>query len=222
MKKTRNKPEVQNWYKDRYQHVLVQRKLLALITLGSLFCTLVMAIAITQLVPLKSIEPYVIQVDPKSGITQAVDPAQVRELTANEAVNNYFIVQYIRAREGYNSADVLHQYNIVRLMSEDRKVYNRFVSEASPNNPTSNVARLGTLGTRVVKFQSIIYTSPNVAQVRLLISERGDKIPLTELHRVALVGFEYVKMNLSTEDRYLNPLGFRVTEYQISEDLLQQ
>src|SRR4051812_6802310 len=99
-------PDTKNWYKDRYQSVLVQRKLLAVITVFSLLCTLGAVLDIARLTPQKSIEPFVIQVDQKSGITQTVDPLTVKELTANEAVNNFFIVTYIRSRESYNILDL--------------------------------------------------------------------------------------------------------------------
>lgn len=210
-----------NWYKDRYQYVLVQRKLLTMITVLSLICTLATVIVISQLTPLKTIEPFVIQVDQKSGITQTVDPLTVRELTANEAVNNYFIVQYIRSRETYSITDLAKNYNLVRIMSESTRVYPQFVSEADPNNPRSNAARLGNVGERTVKFKSITYLNPQLAQVRLLIEEKGSQ-GRAQYHKIALVAFEYVKMSLGIEERYLNPLGFRVTDYRLDEDVLQR
>ncbi len=213
--------DAKNWYKDRYQYVLVQRKILTVITLLSLFCTLVTVIVIARLTPLKTVEPFVIQVDQKSGITQTVDPLTVRELTANEAVNNFFLVQYIRARETYSIADLARNYNIVRIMSESGKVYPDFHRSADPNNPESNAARLGSTGLRTVKFKSIIYIKPQLAQVRLLVEEKSNS-GYNQQHKIVLIGFEYIKMNLTTEDRYLNPLGFRVTEYRVDEDILQK
>src|SRR5271170_7424851 len=171
-KQPQEKPD-KNWYKDRYQYVLVQRKLLTVITLLSLLSTLATVVVISQLTPLKTVEPFVIEVDQKSGITQTVDPLTVKELTANEAVNNFFIVQYIRSRESYSITDYARNYNIVRVMSEPRKVYGGFIAEQDPNNPKSNAARLGSTGVRSVKFKSIIYLNPQLAQVRLLIEERN-------------------------------------------------
>lgn len=211
-----------NWYKDRYQYVLVQRKLLTVITILSLVCTLATVIVISQLTPLKTVEPFVIQVDQKSGITQVVDPLTVKELTANEAVNNFFIVEYIRSRESYSVSDLGRNYNVVRILSESIKVYPQFVSEADPNNPHSNAARLGSTGTRSVKFESITYLNPQLAQARVLIEEKSDSSGYTQQHKIILIGFEYVKMNLTNEERYINPLGFRVTEYRIDEDVLQK
>jgi len=209
-----------NWYKDRYQHVLVQRKLLTIITIISLLCATITMVAIVRLTPLKSVEPFVIQVDQKSGITQTVDPLTVKELTANEAVNNFFLVQYIRSRESYSITDLARNYNIVRIMSDSHKVYPEFVAQADPNNPGSNAARLGSSGLRTVKFKSIIYLNPQLVQVRMLIEEKGDGY--TQQHKIALIAFEYVKMSLTNEERYLNPLGFRVTDYRVDEDILQK
>lgn len=213
--------ESKNWYKDRYQYLLVQRRLLTIITLLSLVCTLATVIVIARLTPLKSVDPFIIQVDQKSGITQTVDPLTVKELTANESVNNYFIVQYIRSREAYSVTDLGRNYNIVRVMSEPTKVYNEFVGQADPNNPRSNAARLGSAGTRTVKFKSITYLNPQLAQCRLLIEEKTDN-SYQQYHKIALIAFEYVKLSLTNEERYINPLGFRVTDYRLDEDILQK
>ena len=210
--------EAKNWYKDRYQYVLVQRKLLAVITILCLIFSAAAAVVILQLIPLKTIEPFVIQVDQKSGVTQTVDPLTIKELTANEAVNNYFVVQYMRAREKYNISDLAQNYNLVRVMSESRTVYPQFVGEADPNNPRSNAARLGSFGERTIKIKSITYLGPQRVQVRFFCEEKGGAGGIQ--HKIALMSFEYVKMSLTTEERYLNPLGFRVTEYRVDEDVM--
>lgn len=214
--------DTKNWYKDRYQHVLVQRKLLTIVTLLSLLCTLATVLVIMRMTPLKTIEPFVIQVDQKSGITQTVDPLTVKELTANEAVNNFFIVQYIRSRETYSLTDLARNYNIVRVMSESGRVYPEFVRMADPNNPASNAARMGSTGVRTVKFKSITYLNPQLVQARLLIEEKGPNVGYAQYHKIALVAFEYIKLSLTPEERYVNPLGFRVTDYRVDEDILQK
>jgi type IV secretion system protein VirB8 len=211
-----------NWYKDRYQSVLVQRKLLTLITLVSLAVTLASVLVIAQLTPLKSVEPFVIQVDQKSGITQTVDPLTVKELTANEAINNFYIVQYIRAREAYNTIDLARNYNTVRVLSDGGEVYRQFVMQADPNNPQSSAARMGSTGTRVLKFKSISYLNPQLAQARVLIEERRGDGSVAQFHQIILLGFRYVKMSLTNEERYINPLGFQVTVYRVDEDVLQK
>lgn len=210
-----------NWYKDRYQYVLVQRKILATITTLSLISAIVTAVIISQLTPLKSVEPFVIQVDQKTGITQTINPATLPELTANEALNNFFIVSYVRARENYVLSDLQRNYNTVRLMSEPSKVYAQFMQYASPNNPASNAARLGTSGSRAIKFKSITYLNPQLVQARVLIEERSAN-NLAQQHLIILLAFEYTNIALNSEERYINPLGFRVTDYRVDEDTLQK
>lgn len=217
-KKVKQPVDNKNWYKDRYQSVLLQRKLLVVLSLVSGVCSFATIIVISQLTPLKTIEPFVIQVDQKTGITQTVDPLTVKELTANEAVNNYFVVQYMRAREKYNINDIAQNYNLVRIMSESGKVYPQFVRDADPNNPRSNAARLGSFGERTIKFKSITYLGPQLAQIRFYVEEKGQNTTIQ--HKIAILAFEYVKMSLTSEERYLNPLGFRVTDYRVDEDVM--
>jgi type IV secretion system protein VirB8 len=218
---TKEPSHSKNWYRDRYQYVLVQRKILVLITSLSLVASLVTVVVIAQLTPLKTVEPFVIQVDQKTGITQTVNQMTVKEITANEAVNNFFIVQYIRARENYVSADLSRNYNIVRLMSESNKVYGEFTRSANPNNPRSNAARLGVTGVRTIKFKSITYLNPQTVQARVLVEEKSES-NLAQQHLIILLSFAYVNMALTLEERYLNPLGFIVTDYRVDEDTLQK
>jgi len=190
------------------------------VCLLSLLATLASVLVIAQLTPLKSVEPFVIQVDPKSGITQTVDPLTVREITGLEAVNNYFLVQYIRARESFNVNDITRNYATVRVMSEEQDVYSQFKREVSPSNPQSVTARMGSTGSRSVKFKSISYIKPQLAQARLLIEENTVNGGTVQYNRIATISFEYAKLQLTAEERYINPLGFRVTDYRVDEDAL--
>lgn len=175
---------------------------------------------ILSLIPQKTIEPYVIQVDQKSGITEVVDPVSSRELTGNEAVNNYFIVQYLRAREGYAAANIFDQYNLVRVMSEPNTVFAKFREEADANNRDSNVTRLGSVGKREVKIKSISYLEPQVVQIRVVFIEKDNGISISsQSHKIILLKFGYAKMGLSREERFLNPLGFRVLDYNVYDEV---
>lgn len=216
-----DKPEVKNWYTDRYQVVVVWRNILAVITLISLGVSLVAVLAVRGLAPLKTVEPFVIQVDDKTGITQVVNPLSDQELMANEAVKNFFVIQYVRSRETYDVGNLEYDYNVVRVMSDPDFVYPQFLQERSQDNADSPTNRLQSYGTRRVKFKSISYINPNVAQVRLQITERlGSNT--TVMNKIALVTFEYTNLELTPEERNINPLGFIVTNYRLDEDTLQR
>lgn len=220
--------ERKNWYADRYQYVVIQRNLLAVITVVSLLAALAAAFSISQLAPLKSVEPFVIQVDQKSGITQVVNPQTARELTANKALNDYFIVQYVRAHESYGLGD-LQNYNIVRVMS-DPAVFHVYAAQVSPNNPASPRNTLG-VAIRRVKIGTIILIEQHADsdgaekiryQVHLLVEDDINGQAARLAYKLVTLAFKYVELKLNPEDRYLNPLGFRVVEYSIEDDTLNR
>ena len=231
-KKDQIKIDKKNWYKDRYQFVVIQRNILALITLLSLVCSIAATFSISQLVPLKSVEPFVIQVDQKSGITQVVDPLKAKELTANEAVNQYFMVQYIRARESYLGSPErnYYNYNLVRVLSAP-DIFQKYQHEIILSNPESPGARLGTGGGREVHISSIKLLDKRELGngqesqrylVRVQVVEKAGQIPPKTLQKLVLIEFKYTELELSIEDRYLNPVGFRVLSYKIDDDNIVQ
>jgi type IV secretion system protein VirB8 len=226
-KKNEFKGDKKNWYSDRFQAVVVQRNLLALVTVLSLLCSIAATFSISQLVPLKSVEPFVIQIDQKSGVTQVVDPLKVQELTTRESVNQYFMVQYIRARESFlGTLDRnYYNYNIVRVLS-DPQVFNAYQQEIILSNPESPGARLGAGGSRDVHIGSVKYLDSTKEGerrylVKIQVTEHGNG-PAKMLQKLILIGFKYTELDLTTEDRYVNPIGFRVLSYRVDEDNLTQ
>ena len=231
-KKDSAKEEKKNWYNDRYQFVVVQRNIFAVITLLSLLCSIAATFSISQLAPLKSVEPFVIQVDQKSGVTQVVDPLKSREITANEAINNYFIVQYVRARESYVGSleRNYYNYNLVRVFSGSLEFRN-YQQSIIVSNPQSPAARLGTGGDREVRIGSINYLDKRSlgngeearrylvkAQITEKSTEGGNKV----MQKLILIEFKYAELDLTAEERYLNPIGFRVLSYRVDDDNLTQ
>ncbi len=221
------KPEKKNWYADRYQFVVVQRNLLAVITVFSLLSALIAAFSISQLAPLKSVEPFVIQIDQKSGITQVVNPITATEFSGNEAVNEYFIVQFIRARESVGIADN-ENFNTVRVMSDPDTVYRDFLTDINPNNPDGIRARVAG-GLRSVRIGQIVFSEERTEldgtkvrryQVRMIVTERVPNQRPVEINKVATLETKFIALNLSIQDRYLNPIGFRVISYRTDEDAL--
>jgi type IV secretion system protein VirB8 len=229
---SKSKIEKRNWYNDRYQFILVQRNILAFLTGIALLCSMAATFSISQLAPLKSVEPFVIQVDQKSGVTQMVNPLRVRELTAQESINNYFIVQYIRARESFlGSPDRNYfNYNLVRVLSGN-EAFTQFQQDIILSNPDSPGARLGVGGSREVQIGSIKLLDKRelpgeeesrryLVKVRIVERPAGGTGKI--LQQLILIEFKYTELDLTVEDRYLNPIGFRVLGYRVDDDNLSQ
>lgn len=231
-KKDNIKAEKNNWYNDRYEFVCVQRNIFALVSVLSLLASIVATFVVFQLAPLKSVEPFVIQVDQKSGMTQVVDPLKARDITGNESVNQYFIVQYCRARESFMGTPDrnYYNYNLVRVLS-DMDIFRAYQREIALSNPDSPGARLGAFGSREIHVASIKFldkrsvsggTEARRYLVKAQITEKSKTTPTKTMQKLILVEFKYAELELTTEDRYLNPLGFQVVNYRVDDDNLTQ
>lgn len=220
-----------HWYQDKYQHVLVQRNVFALVAVCALVAALVAVFAVARLAPLKSVEPYLLQIDEKTGITQKVEPISRNEYAANEAVDRYFISMYIRTRESYNFSILRYNHNIVRLLSTP-EVYYGFRRTTDASQPQSLAATLGANGQRDIRIRSISYIkNPGIP------NEEAEKTPgkiiqalITTVDMmpnssdvvqqwVVTINFEYASLKLNEEEQLLNPLGFSVTSYQIQREI---
>lgn len=213
-----------SWYADKYQSVLVQRNIFAIITLVSLIASLVAVFAVNSLAPLKSVEPFVIQIDEKSGVTEVVEPVTREELPSTEALDNYFIWQYVRARETFDNADNITNRDIVRIMSHP-DVYASYRFVFSPKNPDSPYNRLGKIGARYCSDPIITYlTEPGkkVAQVRFVVTERIRAEAPFEYNKIATLEYDYATLELDRKERLINPLGFRALSYRLDDATVQK
>lgn len=229
MKKSSNKAKVadpnkplsntKNWYSDRYQTIMVQRNILAAITLIALVATLISSYSVAQLTPLKSVQPFVIQVDDKSGLTQVVKPLTDKDIMSTQALKGYFVAKYVRARESYDEINYEDNFTSVRIMS-DPIIFKEYQKFMAPDNETSPIVLFGRTGQRVVDILSLTIVNDNAAQVRMIIKPEGKpNKSLQPVNIIIWLTFEFVPMDLTEKERYINPVGFRVTSYTIDDDL---
>ena len=92
---------VKNWYSERYENVIIQRNFLFIIVLLSVLTIALCVIAIRYIKSTRSIEPFVIEIERKTGVPTVVDPVSAKIYTQDVALKRYFVMQYIRAREEY-------------------------------------------------------------------------------------------------------------------------
>lgn len=221
----------QHWYQDKYQHVLTQRNVLALIAVLALATSIVAVFGILRLAPLKSVEPYLLQIDERTGITQKVNPITREEYAANESIDRYFTSQYLRVRESYNPNILLYNYNIVRLMST-RGIFESYRKQVDASAEGSLAKRLGASGRRDIKVLSVIYITNPTARGKKAQSSHSkimqarittiDSIPNSDdvqQNWIVTITFEYANLNITEQEQLLNPLGYQVTSYQIQREV---
>lgn len=213
--------DIRNWYSDRYQTITVQRNLLFLVTLLSLLGLLASSFVVQTVVSSKTIEPFVIEVDEKTGITNVVDPMLNKELSADEALMKYFIGKYVTARETYDLASRDYNYgSIVRVLSEP-KLYMTFMNNMK-SDPKSYLNSYRGTGIDI-KFRSIqiLERAPNggKAAVRFSLYEKGQPNPIG--HKIANVVFIFSTLEMNDQERLINPIGFQVVEYKADNEVIE-
>jgi len=220
-----------NWYSDRYNGILMQRNFMAAITVVCLGAVIVSVLVVAEITSQKTIEPFVIQVEEKSGMTQVVRPIAKTYIDENKALNNYFIVRYLRAREEYFAPTYEYDYRTVTRMLSSDDVYRAFSREVAQSNESSPV-RWADMGTRDITILSILdMETPegltgHTVQVRFLVKDTmlssGGSVKTTQYAKVARIRYDYIKMELTDEEFYVNPVGFQVLQYKTTQEYVEK
>lgn len=215
---------ISNWYSDRYGSIIVQRNILFLLLLLSMFIVVIAIFQVSNVSSQYTVRPFVIEVEDKTGITNVVNPLANQELISNDVLNQYFIMKYIRARESYCDIDYKFNYlTVVRLFSSGSVYSNfrRFVNY----DPKSPILLYGKSTCTAVKLRSIQFFKETLeenkvkktAVIRFTVVDANGVRPIKD-YKIVSLEYNYVQMKLSNDDRDINPLGFQITNYKIDPE----
>ncbi|EGT3461229.1 type IV secretion system protein [Campylobacter coli] len=191
-----------------------------LIAFISIFIAIISIIAVVLLTPLKTIEPYVIRVDNTTGMVDILTMLDEKEIKANEALDKYFISTYVKAREGYYYELLNQDYLLTQLMSSE-KVANEYRAWYEGENARDQI--LKNSNEVNVQILSIVLGNSNgikTSTIRAkIITKNLNTRGLSESTKVITLSYDYILAKASEENRILNPLGFKVTNYRIDEEI---
>jgi type IV secretion system protein VirB8 len=206
----KNKLKIKSWYSNRYQIVVVQRNILLLFTLISMLSVAVAVLFVKNIMSSKSLEPYVIEVESKTGIATIVNQMTAQNFTGDQIIRRYFLNQFIQAASGYEPKTYKLDVDKIRLFSTP-DVYNDFRNRI-------NARELGTDSRIEVRIKSVQFIDGNTAQIRVLrLISINDKI--TTKDEIITMNFFFTDLNLTMEERLINPLGFQVSKYAIADEV---
>lgn len=194
------------WSRSLAWVVAAVMTLIALMALGALWMAL----------PLKTFEPYMVVVDKSTGFVEVKRPMAEGKLTQNEAITDFNLVRYIKARETYDPKALKDNYDLAELLSTGAAA-RQLTDEFSPVNPQNPVTLFGRLTHVTVNIKAITFPNKETALVRFSTTEVKTTSSITR-HWVALVRFQYTSAPARMEYRFQNPLGFQVTEYRRDQE----
>lgn len=187
----------------------------------AVFVSVLSIIAITFMLPLKSVEPYVIRVDNTTGMVDIITSVNKETLTNDEALDKYFTAKYVKTREGYFYNLIEQDYILTQILSmpEVAKDYIRLYEGAN-----SRVEVLQNKEEILIDIISV--TLGNSAGVKTatirfnakqhLVGSESSQISA----KIATLSYDYFPDSLSNEEERLkNPLGFKVLNYRIDDEI---
>lgn len=204
-----------NWYAEKYEALIIQRNFFAVLVLLSLIAVAISVFVVFKISTSKEFEPFVIQVNSKTGETKIVNPLSSKILLADQSMAEYFIRIYINARESYNTVDFeSNARTTIRLMST-QQVYSQYLGYIN-NKVNSPIEIYGNRNTTFIKIKSWSKIDNKKYLVRFTVFETdGEK---KSYNKIAIIEFDYFPMKLTENELEINPVGFQVTGYRVDDD----
>jgi type IV secretion system protein VirB8 len=206
--------EAESWAKDRQEELRASRRTAWIVAAVALAVALLEGLALLLLTPLKTVVPYTLLVDRNTGFVQALEPLDPAKVSADTALTQSFLVQYVIARESFDIDTLQADYRKVALWSAEqaRSGYVAGMQISSPQSPLALYPRSTVVETRV---KSVSPVGRNVAMVRF-DTVRRDSGGQVEPPRawVAVIRYRFSGEPMRLEDRLVNPLGFQVLRYR--------
>ena len=203
-----------SWTDERVLAERRMRKIAWGVAAAAGFVVLVLAITVMLMMPLKSVQPYVVTVDRQTGAVQVATTLKDSKLSENEAVIQAELANYVRTRETFDATDLATSYRRVQLRSSGN-VRSAYIATMAADNALSPLHTLSPGDTIAVRIKSVSLIGRNEGLVRFDTerSAAGGKIIETRAY-VSAMSFGFNDRPLRLEDRFDNPLGFIVTRYR--------
>lgn len=179
-----------------------------------------LVVALCCLMPLKSVEPFVIQTEKSTGLSTVLHIANQRDIPVSEVMNKYWISQYVLARETYDWNTIDQDFYKVRELSMPN-IFEPYASQYDVNNKESLDKKLKDNYRIIVKLNSVVINNKETATVRFARQtiDTNSNTTTNSTTWTATIGFEYFPdFDVPEEKRLINPFGFKVTSYRVDEE----
>lgn len=209
--------DARRWYDVIYHGPLMERCLLAVISLLAFANTAMAVLALVALFPLAPVVPFTITSKNVFRDLPLIRHLAVSGEDANVALMRYFAANYVIRRESYNVDALGRDYNNTRQHSSDT-VFSSYQQVMDPQNPASPVARYER---HTVRDVAVLHTelntaaTPFTARVEFLAVERRGKEERRSRWTSDLT-FRYSNIVLDQATSKVTPMQFEVTGYSVA------
>jgi type IV secretion system protein VirB8 len=209
--------EARDWSYDRYfaQGIWLRRSLLGLMTV-TIFLGASLA-ANLLLIPLKEKVPYLYAFDHATGEVTKIGTLESTSLSANWELSRYLLVHYVINFESFDLDNLNIPYQLVWAQSADH-VRSQYEALMKSDNKQSPYQRFGKDNYVTVRVVSVNRLNENTVDVKFE-KTLHDRAAHSEqaIQKEAIIRWEYQTAETSQKMLERDPLGFKVTYYQVSQ-----
>lgn len=178
-------------------------------------------LAICFMMPLKTTEPFVIQVDKSTGMTTVLSIANEQDIPVSEMMDKYWLSQYVLSRETYDWRTLENDYIKTREMSMPA-IFEPYAKQFGQKEGSIEM-QLGDKKRFIVELQSVIPNGNGIATVRFVkkLIDTQSNLEQQRSAWTATIGYEYFPdFKVEEAKRLINPFGFKVTTYRVDPELI--
>ncbi|MDD3293118.1 MAG: VirB8/TrbF family protein [Geobacteraceae bacterium] len=225
--------EAREWEEDTTYRTRKSERRAWHVAITAVVIAVLEGVAIACMAPLKTVEPFVIRVDNNTGLVDVVSVLAETDgkvkTEATEAMDKYWLGQYILHRERYNWDTRDYDRSIVGILSASsiQQEYATFTDpKRNPSAPVTVYGKNAEVSTNI-KSISIINSGETVNKEKRLtalvrytktVKRPGEVDNTTQWG--ATITFVYRNSAMKVEDRLKNPLGFQVVGYRNDQESL--
>jgi type IV secretion system protein VirB8 len=208
------------WDKDRNAFIAMQRNFFILLSLVSMGGVITAMIVIKSMVEKNAIEPYVISVNTADKMPIAINSQSVKDYAkANPAVIEFFLIKYVKSREGYEFGTYNYDYNTVAKTMSTYEVYQQFRKTVLNDDKNNPFKLFGKDGRVEVIIKQITHTEKSaIATIRIAKKVYISDTVRTILNYQIKLHYNMETANLKVSDIEINPLGIIVDTYDVTEE----
>jgi type IV secretion system protein VirB8 len=210
--------EAASWDADRAARIERSARIAWWVAGAGWVCTLVIALALMLLMPLKRVEPFVIRVDNATGVVDTV-PVYVGQETMPEEVTRYFLDHYVTVCERFNFSTAESDYAECGAFhtAQRNQAWYAAWNKSNPQSPL-NLFKDGTTIQAHVTSVSFFTRSDGVtdlAQVRYFKGQRqAGSAEEARSYWIATIRYTYAAPSTDPLTRRWNPLGFKIVDFR--------
>ena len=185
--------------------------------LVSVFMNITCVILILNLFPLKQVVPFFITLTPKSEQIVKIESMETEE-QGFEVMTESLSQNYVKIRETLDFQTELHRWKQVYWFSSFEIFENfRVLMNKDQDGVYETRKRKKLYRDVIILSVSTLSKNPRIVQVEWQGKDYQEGGEIYKKNWISTLSISYDPQHVKFEDRYMNPLGFTVRDYGVSE-----